>query len=161
MATKRTKGGPAFTLAVLFQHAGKLLEDRMRRGFDGLGLHPAQGQVLHLLEWGEGVSQRSLSRMMNVAAPTVSGILKRMATDGLIERRLDADDERVTRVFLTRKGRRKSAASRAVIDEVERELTADLSRTQLRAAHRLLRHLRNNLGGAAPGPEPSVREILP
>jgi DNA-binding MarR family transcriptional regulator len=155
------EAGPAFTLALLLQHTGKLLEDHLRRGFDALGLHPAQGHVLHLLEWGDGKSQRSLTRMMKVAAPTVSGILTRMEADGLVERRGDADDDRVTRVFLTRKGRNKGAAARAAVDRVERALVAGLSRTQLRSGHTLLRRLRDNLGGEPPGAEPTVEAILP
>jgi DNA-binding MarR family transcriptional regulator len=152
---------PAFTLAILLQHTGRLLEDRLRRGFDDLGLHAAQGQVLHLLEWGDGVSQRELTRMMNVAAPTVSGILTRMEVKGLVERRIDAADERVTRVFLTRKGRGKGEAARASVQRVEQALIAGLSRAQLRSAHRLLRRLRENLGGEPPGAEPTVTQILP
>ena len=152
--------GPAFTLTVLLQHTGKLLEDRLRIGFDRLGLPPAQGQVLQLLEWGDGVSQRALTEMMNVAAPTVSGVLKRMEAAGLIERRIDQEDERVTRVYSTRKGRRKGAAARAVVDEVEADLIHGLSRAQLRSSHRLLRLLRNNLGGEPPGPEPTVASLI-
>lgn len=153
--------GPAFTLAILLQHTGRLLEDRLRRGFDAVGLHAAQGQVLHLLEWGDGVRQRDLTRMMNVAAPTLSGILTRMEVEGLIERRIDTADERVTRVFLTRKGRGKGKAARASVQRVEQALIAGLTRAQMRSAHRLLRRLRENLGGEPPGSEPTVGEILP
>lgn len=153
--------GPAFTLALLLRHAGKLLDDQLRRSFDDLGLHPAQGQVLHLLEWGDGVSQGALARQMNVAAPTVSGILTRMEAEGLVERRPGADDVRVTHVFLTRKGRRKGQAARAAVDRVEQVLIEGLSRAQLRGGHRLLRRLRDNLGGEAPGTEPGVDTIVP
>jgi DNA-binding MarR family transcriptional regulator len=153
--------GPAFTLAILLQHTGRLLEDQLRRGFDELGLHAAQGQVLHLLEWGDGVSQRELTRMMKVAAPTVSGILTRMEVEGLVERRIDSADERITRVFLTRKGRRKGEGARACVQRVEQALITGLTRAQLRSAHRLLRRLRENLGGEPPGTEPTVQQILP
>lgn len=148
-------------MTILLQHTGKLLEDHLRIGFDGIGLHPSQGQVLHLLERGDGVSQGFLTSMMNVAPPTLSGILKRMEAAGLVDRQLDADDERVTRVFLTRKGRRKGAAARGVVDEIEEVLTSELTRAQLRSGHRLLRKLRDNLGGAPPGSEPPVESILP
>ncbi len=151
---------PAFTLTILLQHVGKLLEDQMRVGFERIGLHPAQGHVLHLLEWGEGVSQRELTVAMRIAAPTVSGILKRMEAAGLIQRRSDADDVRIARVFLTRKGRAMGQAARAAVEEVEQVLIADLSRNRQRTVHALLRQLRDNLGGAPPGPEPPVREVV-
>ena len=148
-------------MAVLMQHAGKLLDDQLRVGFERIGLHPSQGRVLHLLERTGGLEQREIASMIMVSAPTVSGIIKRMDAEGLIERRSDTSDERVTRVSLTRKGRQKSKVVRTVVNEVERTLVAGLSRSQLRTAHRLLRLFRNNLGGGPPGPEPSVEAIIP
>jgi len=91
----------------------------------------------------------------------VSGILKRMEAAGLVQRRVDAQDERIARVFLTRKGRRKAAAARAAVDRVEETLIAGLTRPQLRAGHRLLRRLRDNLGGEPPASEPTVDSIIP
>lgn len=98
---------------------------------------------------------------MKVSAPTISGIVKRMEADGLIERWSDAADERVSRIRLSRKGRAKARAARAIVDEVEDALIAGLTRSELRKAHQLLRQLRNNLDGNPPGPEPPVDEIVP
>lgn len=150
-----------FTLAVLMQHAGKLLEDRLRAGFDGIGLHLSQGRVLHLLGRRGSFEQQELAVMMRVSAPTVSGILKRMEAEGLVKRSPDAHDDRVTCVSLTRKGHQKGRAAEAVVNEVEQTLIAGLSQSQLRSAHSLLRQLRNNLGGEPPGHEPAVQKIIP
>ena len=76
--------------------------------------------------------------MMKVSAPTISGIVKRMKADGLIERWSDAADERVSRIRLSRKGRAKAPAARAIVDEVEDALIAGLTRSELRKAHQLL-----------------------
>ena len=107
------------------------------------------------------MSQRILTRKMRIAAPTVSGVLNRMEAAGLIERRTDPGDQRITCVFLTRAGRARGRAARQVIDQVERQLIADLSDTQLRNAHSILRKLRNNLGGRPPGHELPVSQIIP
>lgn len=151
----------AFTLTILMQHAGKLLDDHLRLAFKRIGLHPSQGHILHLLGRREGFSQSELTAMMKVAAPTVSGILNRMDAAGLIERRADSDDERVARVYLTRRGRRKVDAVRRVVDEAEHILIDGLTRAQLRSVHTILRKLRDNLGGGPPGPEPPVTSIIP
>ena len=160
-ATPRDPNSNAFTLAVLMQHAGKLLDDGLRIGFERFGLHPSQGRVLHLLERKGRVEQRALAETMNVSAPTMSGILKRMEAEELIERGPDPDDEPLTRVSMTSLGRRKCKVVREVVHEVEDRLVAGLNKEQLRSAHSLLRLLRANLGGEAPGPEPSVEEIIP
>ncbi len=151
----------SFTLTVLLQHAGKLLDDQLRAGFESFGLYPSQGRVLHVLGNRDGYEQQELASAMKVSAPTVSGILKRMEAEGLIARYPDPNDERVSRVSLTRKGRQKCRLVGRVVKEVERTLVAGFSRAQLRAAHSSLRQLRNNLGGGPPGPEPSVEAVIP
>ena len=162
MAKTKPQAEPkSFPLAILMYHTGKLLEDRLRTGFEGIGLHPSQGRVLHQLEREDGLEQRELASRMKVSAPTMSGILKRMEAKGLVERRSHPSDERVMCVFLTRTGRRKGKVARAVVAEVEQLLVSDLSRAQLRAAHSLLRHFRDQLGGVPPGPEPSIQSIIP
>lgn len=42
-----------------------------------------------------------LARAINLSQPTVTGILKRLETKGLVQRRRDADDRRVVRVRIT------------------------------------------------------------
>lgn len=150
-----------YPLAILLRHAGKLLEDRIRTSLDRIGLHPSQGQMLRLLCVEDGVRQRDLIDRMRISAPTGSGILTRMEHAGLIKRRTDPADERVTRIHLSAKGRQMGKRAEKAIAEVEQTITAGLSREKLREAHVLLRALRDNLGGQPPGQEPPVEEILP
>ena len=49
----------------------------------------------------EGVNLRDLSRAVNLAHSTVSGIVDRLEKRGLIERRPDQNDGRVSRIFPT------------------------------------------------------------
>jgi DNA-binding MarR family transcriptional regulator len=154
-------GIPGFPLAILLQHTGKLLDDQVRQQLDELGVHPGQGHVLRLLAARDGVTQAELTRLMRLAAPTVSGILGRMEAAGLVVRRPDPRDERLTRVRLTPSGRAVSRAVHAAVGQVEHRLTAGLSRAQQRAAHRLLRRLRDNLGGHRPDDEPPVSRVVP
>lgn len=150
-----------FPLAVLMRHVGKLLDDRLRERLGELNFPPAQGRLLRLLDRHDGLSQAALMGMMRVSAPTVSGVIDRLVAAGLVSRRADADDQRLVRVYLTDRGRGRARAARQAFEQVERDLTAGLSASRLRSAHALLRTLRTNLGGAAPGQEPPVSRIVP
>jgi DNA-binding MarR family transcriptional regulator len=53
----------------------------------------------------DGQTLAALSRRMLVTAGNVTGLVDRAERDGLVERRNDPDDRRLSRVFLTKKGR--------------------------------------------------------
>lgn len=53
----------------------------------------------------DGLTLAALSRRMLVTAGNVTGLVDRAERDGLVERRADPGDRRLSRVFLTKKGR--------------------------------------------------------
>ncbi|HZL65308.1 MAG TPA: MarR family transcriptional regulator, partial [Thermoleophilia bacterium] len=77
----------------------------MMRTMAETGTHPGQAMCLRLLTVNDGISQRDLADVLNVARPTVTRMLQGMEKAGLIERRADEADQRLTRVFLTGAGR--------------------------------------------------------
>jgi DNA-binding MarR family transcriptional regulator len=77
----------------------------MMRTLADSGTHPGQAMCLRLLTANDGVSQRDLAGMLHVARPTVTRMLQGMEKAGLVERRPDAADQRLTRVYVTSAGR--------------------------------------------------------
>lgn len=70
-----------------------------------LGLtHPQYLVMVTLWGAGEPVSAKELSRLLNLEAPTLSPLLKRLQSAGLVERRRDPGDERSLLVSLTEEG---------------------------------------------------------
>jgi DNA-binding MarR family transcriptional regulator len=67
--------------------------------------HHGQAMCLRLLSVNDGATQRDLARMMHVSPPTVSKMLSAMEKTGLVERRPDEADQRLTRVYVTQEGR--------------------------------------------------------
>ena len=67
--------------------------------------HPGQAMCLRMLSVNDGVSQRDLAGTLHVARPTITKMLQGMEKAGLVERRPDEADQRLTRVFLTEAGR--------------------------------------------------------
>jgi len=68
-------------------------------------IHPAQAGCLQVLAHRDGMSQSDLAEMLHVSRPSVTTMLQRMEGAGLIERRPDEADSRITRVYLTEAGR--------------------------------------------------------
>lgn len=66
------------------------------------GLTAPQQAAMHVIVSSEGTSLKELSTAMSLAHSTVSGIVDRLERRGMIERRLDEKDGRITRLYPTR-----------------------------------------------------------
>ena len=103
-------------LAKVFRLHGKTVFGRLAP----YGITQGQPRLLHYLLAHDGSSQRDISADNDLEPATVSNILSVMEKAGLVRRESDADDRRITRVFITAKGRkaydRAEAAFRAVED---------------------------------------------
>ena len=98
--------------------------------FAEIDLHPAQAGCLHALAHHDGLGQSDLADMLHVSRPTVTTLLQRLETAGLIERRADEADSRVTRVYLTPAGRERSAELDTVFSRVVEESFGGLDATR-------------------------------
>lgn len=72
----------------------------------------ARFDLLSMLDRADGQTLASLSRRLLVTAGNLTGLVERAVRDGLVVKRSDARDKRVSRVYLTRKGR--ALASRLI-----------------------------------------------
>src|ERR1700674_3218526 len=69
-----------------------------------IGLYAGQEMFLWHLWRQEGLTQSQLVERMCVQPPTVSKMLDRLEKTGLVERRPDSEDSRISRVYLTERG---------------------------------------------------------
>jgi len=88
----------------------------LTRSMGDRGGHPAQAACLWILLAHEGLSQRDLAEHLHVAPPTVTIMLQKMEKAGMIDRRPDEADQRLTRISLTVQGR---ALARELLDARE------------------------------------------
>ena len=70
-----------------------------------IGLHVGQEMFLCGLWANEGVTQTELAEILQLQPATVTNTLQRLEREKIIERRDDLDDQRVSRVYTTEKGR--------------------------------------------------------
>jgi DNA-binding MarR family transcriptional regulator len=122
-----------FTLGV----ASREVVSLYRPLLEPLGLTHPQYLVMVTL-WGtrEPLSVKQLSRLVQLEAPTLSPLLKRLESAGLVERQRDPADERSLLVRLTDRGR----DLRAQAAEVPRTIIAqlDMSITELELLQNVL-----------------------
>lgn len=118
----------------------------MRRPLEALGargeLTAPQTAVMREVVRNEGINLRDLSRAVSLAHSTVSGIVDRLEKQGLIERRPDPRDGRVSCIYPTRAVRdfvsdRIPALSRGPLLEALARATTEERASIAAALHRL------------------------
>lgn len=70
-----------------------------------IDIHPGQEQLLLHLLAQDGHTHTEMAGRLCVQPATVSRMLDRMERNGLVKRRVDAEDQRISRIYLTEKGR--------------------------------------------------------
>ena len=105
----------------------RMFHGYVRNECDKIGINASfQGIIRHLAH-ENGLSQQELAKRLVLAAPTISLTLLKMEYEGLIERRADEVDARVTRVYLTEKGFEVDNEIRSVFKKVEDRISSVIS----------------------------------
>jgi len=99
---------------VMKQHRHNL--DLLIQKYD---VHPGQPPLLTRLYRRGGFMQSELARSMNVAPATLTVMINRMEKAGLVIRQPDPNDQRVSRVFLTEKGKYATRAVKEALQQLE------------------------------------------
>src|ERR1700726_2183941 len=110
-----------------------------------IGLYAGQEMFLWHLWREEGLTQSQLVERMCVQPPTVSKMLDRLEKAGLVERRPDAENSHLSRVYLTEQGNIQKLAVRAIWTDIEQRLTRRLSVEERIVLRRLLLQVHENL----------------
>ena len=121
---------------------------RIHALLDKLGVYPGQPALLFLLGKHGGLSQKELASGLHLRAATITVMLNRMAKTRLIERRTDPADHRISKVHLTRRGRRVRDRVRETTRAIGAECFGGLTDTELGQLNRMLLKMRDNLAAA-------------
>ena len=109
------------------------------------GLHTGQEMILLQLADEEGITQSQIADCQCVEPPTVTKMVQRMEAAGLVERRQDNEDARVSRVFLTSHSRALTEPILEAWAQLEERTLAGLTRTERMILAQLLEQVRANL----------------
>ncbi len=133
------------TIGYLLAHICKLHRQRAGVLLGELGLHVGQEMLLHVLWNNEGITQTELADHLLLQPATVTNALKRMERNGLVERRRDTEDQRVSRVYVTQQGRNIEGAIHDKWNQLEEQSFATLNDEERLLLRRLLSQVYDNL----------------
>ncbi|MBA2677510.1 MAG: MarR family transcriptional regulator [Ktedonobacteraceae bacterium] len=119
--------------------------NQMSDALAAIELYAGQEMFLWHLWREEGLTQSQLVERMCVQPPTISKMLDRLGKAGLVERRPDAENSRLSRVYLTEQGNIQKLAVRAIWTNIEQRLTQGLSVEERIVLRRLLLQVHENL----------------
>ena len=123
---------------------------RLRRIIYNAALKPAgvtrsQAWVLAYLSRKDGMAQSDLAGQLDLGKVALGGLVDRLEAASLVERRADAKDRRVKRIFLTLAGRKVVNKMRSISEPTNAEILAGISPEDVRATARTLRLIKENL----------------
>ena len=110
-----------------------------------LNLHVGQEMFLLRLWEEDGITLSEMAEGLCVQQATVSRMLRRIENAGLVTRRKDAEDQRISRVYLTEEGRNLLQPVEQVWTEVEARMLANFTLEERVLLRRLLLQLHTNL----------------
>lgn len=110
-----------------------------------VGLHVGQEMVLIELWRRDGLRGGELAERLRVEPPTVTRMVRRLESCGLLERRQDPRDARSFRAYLTDAGRALEEPVTRCWEQAEEKILAGMSKEDRTELRRLLTRLRDNL----------------
>ena len=122
-----------------------LIDSRVR----DIGIHRTQHRILmHLARHGKLPSQRELADRLDITPAAVTGALKKIESDGYIERTLGKDN-RFNEVTITEKGRALVKLTREVFSSTDKSLFDGFSPEELETYISCLEKLQENIKKSA------------
>jgi DNA-binding MarR family transcriptional regulator len=110
-----------------------------------MGLYLGQELILLALQQENGMTQSQLAARHSVDLSTITKVVQRMERAELVLRRADPDDARVSRVYLTEKGRNLCEPCWQIWIDLEQQLMQGLSEAEQVLLHRLLSVIASNM----------------
>ncbi|MDU0204508.1 MarR family winged helix-turn-helix transcriptional regulator [Paenibacillus sp. MAH-36] len=108
-------------------------------------VYPGQPPLLLALSAEDGLSQRELAARIHNKPATLTVMVDRMEKTGLVERRPDPTDQRVTRVYLTDKGREVTVHVKEAIKATDELTFSHFLPEEILLFRRLLLQMQANL----------------
>ena len=133
------------TMDYLLAQVCHLHHSRAHTLLEAIGLYRGQPPVLHALWEREGLTHTELAERLHVTPATITKMLQRMETAGFVARQPDAEDQRVSRVYLTEAGRSIRNKVQVVWQMMENETFGGFTQEERLLLRGFLLQMRENL----------------
>jgi DNA-binding MarR family transcriptional regulator len=129
----------------LFQHIAYACSET-RQSFDQhIGMSQPRRQLLTLVSQAGEISHAALQQQLAVDGATITRLVKQFESEGVLNRRLDPQDNRYTLVALTASGQQIVAELRAAHSVFQTRLLAGITSAEQEGMIRVLERLRTNI----------------
>ena len=112
-----------------------------------LGVYPGQIPVLGRIVQKEGSSQKEIADFLHIKPPTVNVSITRLEKAGLVCRRQDEKDQRVSRIYMTDKGKDIIEQAMEKVRRNEQSLFENFNEAELCLMRRFLLQILDNIDG--------------
>ena len=126
------------------------LDRTSRRMQAQFGVTGPQRLVIRIVGAFPGLSAGGLARTLHVHPSTLTGIIKRLESRGLLRRLSDPDDARRVQLELTAKGRRLTVPGVGTVESSVKRALSKWTDAELDATRRALTAIADALNDAAP-----------
>jgi len=133
------------TMDSLLAQVSHLHYTRAHQLLEAVGLYRGQPPVLGILWDEEGLTHTELAQRLDKTPSTITKMLQRMEKTGFVIRPPDAEEQRVSRVYLTDTGRAIKTQVQAIWETMEAETFAGFTLEERVLLRRFLIQLRDNL----------------
>jgi MarR family transcriptional regulator, organic hydroperoxide resistance regulator len=133
------------SLYALFEKVKRLHHHRVVEVFEEVGLNYGQPPILFALLDKDGQTQTELSKHRKLTPATITAALQRMEKGGWIVRKTDSEDSRVSRVYLTEKGRNIRLSVEAKMKQLQQETFRNFTDMEKALVRRLFQQMEENL----------------
>jgi len=144
-------------ISIAYQDLGRLLvsvcrlhHTRADQSMDKIGLYRGQARLLMTLAQQDGMTHSEIAERLQISAPATTKVIQRMEEAEYVQRRADAADERVSRVYLRDKGRALTDQIHAAFGTLDRTMFAGLPDSDLERLRDLLTRMHANLHSYQP-----------
>lgn len=114
----------------LHQQSTQIFQAKMQAA--GLDMTSVQFAALDAIAQQPGIDQATLAATISFDRATIGGVVDRLEAKGLVQREVSEGDRRARQLNLTREGKKLLGATRSVVEALQTEILAPLSRAERR-----------------------------
>lgn len=140
-----TKLVPRGMIGPRITDVSRLLRMRFNRAAQEEGLFAGQQHIIIMLEKNGGLTVSQISKKLCVSTATASVSIKRLEKAGFVKKVQDENDARITKIYLTEKGKLVPCRIKQKMDAQESDITAGLSENEVGELSDMLDRILKNL----------------
>ncbi len=132
-------GRISYALAAAHRAVSQTLTSRLKKH----GVQVEAWRIMECLDMNARLTMGELARMVLMNPPTLSKMVDRMVSDGLVHRQIAQQDQRQVNLLLTDLGRRRMLTVRREVDDHDEEFVDQMKEGDNRLLIDLLKKLAN------------------